>query len=34
MLDSLFIGATGMQAQQASLDVIANNMANINTAGF
>lgn len=34
MLDSLFIGATGMQAQQASLDVIANNMANINTSGF
>lgn len=34
MLDSLFIGATGMQAQQANLDVIANNMANINTMGF
>jgi flagellar basal-body rod protein FlgG len=34
MLDSLYIGATGMQAQQANLDVIANNMANVNTAGF
>lgn len=34
MLDSLFIGATGMQAQQANLNVIANNMANVNTAGF
>lgn len=34
MLESLYIGATGMQAQQANLDVIANNMANINTAGF
>lgn len=34
MLDSLYIGATGMQAQQANLDVIANNMANVNTIGF
>ena len=34
MLDSLYIGATGMQAQQANLDVIANNMANVNTTGF
>ncbi len=34
MLESLYIGATGMQAQQANLDVIANNMANVNTAGF
>jgi flagellar basal-body rod protein FlgG len=34
MLESLYIGATGMQAQQANLDVIANNMANLNTAGF
>ena len=34
MLESLYIGATGMQAQQANLDVIANNMANVNTTGF
>src|SRR5581483_5836957 len=34
MLESLYIGATGMQAQQANLDVIANNMANVNTSGF
>jgi flagellar basal-body rod protein FlgG len=34
MLESLYIGATGMQAQQANLDVIANNMANLNTTGF
>jgi flagellar basal-body rod protein FlgG len=34
VLDSLYIGATGMQAQQANLDVIANNMANVNTSGF
>jgi len=34
MLDSLFIGATGMQAQQTQVDVISNNLANVNTAGF
>jgi flagellar basal-body rod protein FlgG len=34
MLDSLYIGATGMHAQQTSIDVIANNLANVNTAGF
>ncbi len=34
MIDSLYIGATGMQAQQLSVDVIANNLANVNTAGF
>jgi flagellar basal-body rod protein FlgG len=34
MLESLYIGATGMQAQQANLDVIANNMSNVNTTGF
>jgi flagellar basal-body rod protein FlgG len=34
MLESLYIGATGMQAQQANLDVIANNMANLNTTAF
>jgi flagellar basal-body rod protein FlgG len=34
VLESLYIGATGMQAQQANLDVIANNMANVNTTAF
>lgn len=34
MLDSLYIGATGMHAQQTNIDVIANNLANVNTAGF
>lgn len=34
MIDSLYIGATGMQAQQLNVDVIANNLANVNTAGF
>jgi flagellar basal-body rod protein FlgG len=34
MIDSLYIGATGMQAQQLNIDVIANNLANVNTSGF
>lgn len=34
MLDSLSIGATGMQAQQLNVDTIANNLANVNTVGF
>jgi flagellar basal-body rod protein FlgG len=34
MLDALYIGATGMHAQQAQVDAIANNLANVNTAGF
>lgn len=34
MIDSLHIGATGMQAQQMNIDVIANNLANVNTSGF
>lgn len=34
MLDSLYIGATGMQAQQAHVDAIANNLANVNTPAF
>ncbi|MDD9333663.1 MAG: flagellar basal-body rod protein FlgG [Bartonella sp.] len=33
-MKSLSIAATGMAAQQTNLDVIANNMANINTTGF
>lgn len=34
MFDSLYIGATGMVAQQSQLDVIANNLANLNTVGY
>lgn len=34
MMDALYIGATGMQAQQAHVDAIANNLANVNTTGF
>jgi flagellar basal-body rod protein FlgG len=34
MFDALYIGATGMHAQQASVDVIANNLANVQTPGF
>jgi len=34
MIHALFTAATGMQAQQLNLDVIANNLANVNTTGF
>jgi flagellar basal-body rod protein FlgG len=34
MQRSLFTGATGMEAQQLNLDVIANNLANVNTTAF
>lgn len=34
MLRSLFTAATGMTAQQQHIDVIANNLANVNTSGF
>jgi len=34
MLDSLYIGASGMQAQQQNVDAISNNLANVNTAGY
>ena len=34
MLRSLTTAATGMIAQQNYLDVIANNVANVNTTGF
>lgn len=34
MLRALFTGATGMQAQQINVDVIANNLANVSTIGF
>src|SRR5256885_5216656 len=34
MLKALNTAASGMQAQQTQLDVIANNMANVGTTGF
>lgn len=34
MIRALWTAATGMQAQQISQDVVANNLANINTVGF
>ncbi|MFW2330775.1 MAG: flagellar basal-body rod protein FlgG [Nitrospinota bacterium] len=34
MIRALHTGATGMAAQQLSMDVIANNLANVNTVGF
>ncbi len=33
-VQSLYTAATGMQALETKLDVIANNLANVNTAGF
>ncbi len=34
MIRSLWIAKTGLEAQQTNLDVISNNLANVNTAGF
>lgn len=34
MIDALFIAATGMKAEQAQIDSISNNLANLNTTGF
>ncbi|MEO0481381.1 MAG: flagellar basal-body rod protein FlgG [Planctomycetota bacterium] len=34
MIKSLYTSATGMKAQQVMVDTIANNVANVNTAGF
>ena len=34
MIRALFSSSSGMQAQQLNLDVIANNLANVNTTGF
>jgi flagellar basal-body rod protein FlgG len=34
VIDSLYIAATGMGAQQTNVDTIANNLANLNTTGF
>ncbi|HHS49378.1 MAG TPA: flagellar basal-body rod protein FlgG [Desulfurella acetivorans] len=34
MMRALWTAATGMQGQQTNIDVIANNLANVNTVGF
>jgi flagellar basal-body rod protein FlgG len=34
MIRSLYISATGMEAQKMNIDVISNNLANVNTSGF
>lgn len=34
MIDSLYVGATGMHAQQTGVDAVAQNLANMNTAGY
>jgi flagellar basal-body rod protein FlgG len=34
MIDSLYIGATGMAAQQMSVDTVSNNLANVNTPTY
>ena len=34
MIRSLHSAASGMEAQQLHIDVIANNLANVNTTGF
>ncbi|MBO8126112.1 MAG: flagellar hook-basal body protein [Firmicutes bacterium] len=34
MIRGIYTGATGMLTQQRRLDVISNNLANVNTAGF
>ncbi len=34
MMRALWTAATGMSAQERSIDVIANNLANVNTSGF
>src|SRR5690349_7041311 len=34
MLRALYSASAGMQSQQVNLDVIANNLANVNTTGY
>src|SRR5438105_1663969 len=34
MIDALYISATGLRSQQAQIDVISNNVANMQTPGF
>jgi flagellar hook protein FlgE len=34
MMSSLFAAVSGLKAHQERIDVIGNNIANVNTAGF
>lgn len=34
MIDSLYIGASGMNSQQTNVDTISNNLANVNTTAY
>ena len=34
MIRALWTASTGLQAQQLNIDVVANNLANVNTSGF
>jgi flagellar basal-body rod protein FlgG len=34
MFDALYVGATGLYAQQTHIDTVANNLANMHTTGF
>src|SRR6185295_15053333 len=34
MIRALYVAASGMNAQQANIDNVAHNLANVNTAGF
>ena len=34
MIRGLWTSASGMEAQQLNIDIIANNLANVNTIGF
>lgn len=34
MIDALYIGASGLKAQQLHVDTVANNLANVNTAAY
>ena len=34
MMRSLWTAASGMMAQQTSVDTISNNLANVNTVGY
>ena len=34
MIRALYTAATGLEAQQLNIDVIANNLANVSTSGF
>jgi flagellar basal-body rod protein FlgG len=34
MIRALYSAATGMEAQQTNIEIISNNIANVNTAGY